>query len=192
VSKRRPKQAVKTTDVAARLRKALAKRTKAELTDVLVELAQEDCRMFRRLSTRFKLETPPAELVDATRRAIAEATDFDERDIGRNFSCDYDAYEEVQRNLARLVGMGQLRPAMELSLELIDQGSYQVEMSDEGLMAQDIEACLGAVMKALKKCDLPADEKTAWCVEMLRRDRVGFLCNRELQTLRKHFEMARP
>jgi hypothetical protein len=49
MSKRRPKKAVKTTDFAQRLRKALAKRTKDELLDVLVELAGEDRDNFRQL-----------------------------------------------------------------------------------------------------------------------------------------------
>ena len=40
---------------------------------------------------------------------------------------------------------------MELSRELMEQGSYQVEMSDEGLMAQDIEDRLTLVMKALER-----------------------------------------
>ena len=44
---------------------------------------------------------------------------------------------------------------MELSLELMKQGSCQVEMSDEGLMTYDIEECLQVVVAALKKCDLP-------------------------------------
>ena len=40
MSKRRPKKVVQTTEVAPRLRKALAKRTKDELLDMLVELAE--------------------------------------------------------------------------------------------------------------------------------------------------------
>ncbi len=186
--KRHPKKVVKTTDVAARLRKALAKRRKGDLIDVLVELVKEDRNLLRRLDARLELEAPPAELVAAARQAITDATDFDERDINRNFSYDYEAYEEVKRNLTRLVGMGQLRLAMELSLELMDQGSRQVEMSDEGLMTKDIEECLMVVMKALKGCDLPTGEKLAWCAAMTKRDRVGFVGDRELQTLRKHFE----
>jgi hypothetical protein len=71
---------------------------------------------------------------------------------------------------------------------LMDQGSHQVEMSDEGLMTQDIEECLMVVMKALKGCDLPTGEKLAWCAEMTKRDRVGFVGDRELQALRKYFE----
>ena len=109
------------------------------------------------------LEAPPEELAAATRQAIADATDFDERDINRNFDYDYEAYGEVKRNLGRLIDLGELRLAMELSLELMKQGSYQVEMSDEGLMTDDIEECLEVVVKALKKCDLPPGEVEPWC-----------------------------
>jgi hypothetical protein len=188
MSQRRPKKVSKTTDVAQRLRKVLAKRTKAELIDVLVELAGENRNLLRRLAEHIDLEAPPQELAAATRQAITDATDFDERDINRNFDYDYEAYGEVKRNLGRLIDLGELRLAMELSLELMKQGSYQVEMSDEGLMTQDIEECLAVVTQALKKCDLPPGEVIAWCAEMAKRDRVGFISNRELAALRNHFE----
>jgi hypothetical protein len=191
MSKRRPKKAVKTTDMAQRLRKALAKRTKDELLDVLVELAEEDRDIFRRLAARMELEAPPQELAATTRQAIADATDFDERDINRNFSYDYEAYGEVKRNLSRLIDLGELHLAMELSLELMKQGSYQVEMSDEGLMTQDIEECLRVVLQALKKCDLPPDEVVAWCAGMIKSDRVGCICDRDLGALRNHFKALR-
>ena len=55
----------------------------------------------------------------------------------------------------------------------------------------DIEACLATVLKALRKCDLPAAELIAWCAEMLRRDRVGFLCDQALRALRQQFEASR-
>jgi hypothetical protein len=191
MSQRRPKKVAKKTDVAQRLRKVLAKRTKAELIDVLVEWAGENRNLLRRLAEHIDLEAPPQELAAATRQAIADATDFDERDINRNFDYDYEAYGEVKRNLSRLIDLGELRLAMELSLELMKQGSYQVEMSDEGLMTQDIEECLAVVTQALKKCDLPPGEVIAWCAEMAKRDRVGFIFNRELAALRNHFEGSR-
>lgn len=190
--KRRLKRPVKPADVRARLRKVLGKRTKAELMDVLVELAEDNRNILHRLDARFELETSPEDLVTATRQAIADATEFDERDVNRNFSYDYAAYEAVKRNLGRLVTLGQLRLAMELSLELMDCGSRQVEASDEGLMTEDIEACLGVVLKALAKCDLPAGEVIAWCKEMVRRDRVGFIYDQELLALRQHWEASGP
>src|SRR5262249_45010515 len=156
---------------------------KAELVDALLELAQADRRVLRQLTARFDVAAAPDALVAATRQAIADATAFDERDSNRNFAYDYDAYQAVKRNLGRLIDAGQLRPAMQLALELMKQGSYQVEMSDEGLMAQDIEDCLTVVLKAVEKGDQPANEVIAWCSAMLDMDRVGFIARAPLQTL---------
>jgi hypothetical protein len=170
------------------LRQALTRRKKAELVDVLVELAQADRAFFRQLTARFHVASSPDDLVAATRQAIADATDFDEREINRNFDYDDQAYREVKRNLGRLIGSGQLRQAMPLALELMKQGSYQVEMSDEGMMTEDIEACLTVVLEALRKCDLPAAEVIAWCSAMLDNDRVRFIAREPLQSLRTHFQ----
>jgi hypothetical protein len=67
----------------AELRAALTRRKKAELVDVLVELAQADRGLLRLLTARFDVATAPDDLVAATRQAIADATDFDEREINR-------------------------------------------------------------------------------------------------------------
>lgn len=72
---------------------------------------------------------------------------------------------------------------MQLSLELMKAGSQQVEMSDEGLMTDDIEDCLSVVITALTKCQLPPEEVIAWCMAMLRSDRVGCIAAKQLQTL---------
>jgi hypothetical protein len=176
---------------APRLRQALAKRTKAELIDVLVECARADRSVLRRLSAHFELQTPVRELVAMTRQAIADASAFDERDVNYNFDYDDEAYREVHQNLQRLIELGQLRRAMELSLELMAAGSYQVEASDEGLMIDDIETCLRPVLKALRKSDLPAAELHAWCSAMIKSDRVGFICDQELRALRRRFEKSR-
>ena len=163
----------------------MSKHKKDELLDALVELAEEDRGILRRLETRFNLEPPGGELVIATRQAIADATDFDEREINYNFSYDYQAYEEVKRNFTRLVELGQWSSVMELSLELMRKGSYQVEMSDEGLMTDEIVECLQVVIQAFAKSDLPRDDVAAWCANMMSADRVGFICDRELNALRE-------
>jgi uncharacterized Zn finger protein len=176
----------------AELRQALTRRTKADLVDVLMELAQADRGVLRQLTARFDVAATADELVAATRQAIADATAFDRRDMNRNFAYDYGAYSEAKRNLGRLIDSGQLRLAMSLALELMKQGSYQVEMSDEGLMTEDIEDCLAVVLKALKKCDLPATEVIAWCEAMLVNDRVGFIAREPLQSLRNQFQTTGP
>jgi len=166
----------------------LTGRKKAELVDVRVELAEADRGVLRQLTARFDVATAPDELVAATRQAIADATDFYVRGINRNFDDDDEAYGEVKRNLGRLIGSGQLRPAMPLATELMKLGSYQVEMSDEGLMTGDIEDCLSVVLEALRKCALPAAEVIAWCSGMLESDRVGFIDREPLQSLRNQLQ----
>jgi len=193
MAKRKPKKlapAKKQPESMTELRQALTKQKKAELVDVLLELAQADRGILRQLTARFEVAAAQDELLAATRQAIADATDFDERDINHNFDYDYEAYSEVKRNLGRLIASGQLRLAMQLALELMKQGSHQVEMSDEGIMTEDIEDCLSVVLKALTKCDLAASEGIAWCSAMLASDRVGFIAQQPLESLRDHFQAA--
>lgn len=190
---RKPKQGAlaKTQPAAmAELRRALARSKKAELVDILLELAQEDRGVLRQLTARFEVAAAADQLVAATRQAIADATAFDPRDSNHNFDYDDEAYREVQRNLGRLITAGQLRLAMQLALELMKRGSYQVEMSDEGMMTEDIEDGLKVVLKALEKCDLPAAEVIAWCTAMREHDRLGFIASKPLEALRKRFQAA--
>ena len=190
MAKRKQKKAaspVKTAATTAGLHAALNRRSKADLVSALLELAQTDHAILRQLNARFGVTPAPTELAAATRRAIADATDFDEREINHNFDYDYEAYEEVKRNLARLIAAGQCQQVMQLSLELMKDGSYQVEMSDEGLMTHDIESCFDVVLQGLKKCELPANEIIAWCSAMLDTDRVKFIARKELVALRDQF-----
>src|SRR5262245_61566456 len=188
---RRPVPSRKQPAPTTALRQALARRKKTELVDALVGLAEADRGVLRQLTARFDVATAPDELVAATRRAIADATDFDEREINRNFDYDHEAYSEAKRNLGRLIGSGQLRQAMPLALDLMKRGSYQVEMSDEGLMTENIEDCLQVVLEAVTTCDLPADEVLAWCSAMLATDRVGFIAREPLEALRRRVQAAR-
>ncbi|MFO0868834.1 MAG: hypothetical protein U0935_07760 [Pirellulales bacterium] len=62
------------------------------------------------------------------------------------------------------------------------EGSYQVECSDEGLMADEISQCLNPVIRAVQKAG--GQEAVKWAAEMQRADRVGFICEQELAKLR--------
>jgi len=161
---------------------------KAELVEVLMELAGADRSVLRQLTARFDVALAPDELIAATRQAIADATRFDKRDINRNFAYDHQAYSEVKRNLGRLIAAGHLRQALPLALDLMKHGSHQVEMSDEGLMTEDIEDGLTELVEALRNCDLPSAEMIAWCSAMLESDRVGFIAREPLESLRSHFQ----
>jgi hypothetical protein len=165
--------------------KILAKQTKAVLMDELIDLIKDDRRLERRLMQRFQITVPQEMLIQETRRAIADATDYDERESGYNFDYDYGAYDTVQKNFAALIKAGSLDTAMELALELMTSGSEQVESSDEGLMTNDIEECLRVVIKGLKKADLPKETIPIWARQMLDADRVQFICDEELGVLAK-------
>jgi len=164
MSQRKPKKPVPARtrpEPTAELRQALRRQRKAELVDTLLELAQADRQVLRQLMTRFNVAAAPDELVAATQQAIADATDFDERDINRNFEYDYEAYGAVKRNLGRLIDAGQLRLAMELALELMRQGSYQVEMSDEGLMTvkRQLFFLVDDILISLRRSCLPGRQR---------------------------------
>ncbi|MSR60114.1 MAG: hypothetical protein EXS05_21150 [Planctomycetaceae bacterium] len=183
---RKTRQVPKKSVAADSLQKAVAKLTKAELIELVIEMARGDSGIRRKLESRFQLERSGLELIQETSMAISDATDFDERQMNRNFDYDDEAYRIVQRNFGRLVNSGNLREAMALSLELMSQGSYQVEMSDEGLMSDEIEECLGVVIEALQKSNLPPKDVNAWCTQMIKKDRVGFICDNELRALQTH------
>lgn len=174
-----------------RLASALTQYTKIELIELFVRMAEDECAIMRWLEWELGMEKPSEEVVTETRQAIAKATEFDERDSNRNFDYDYESYLVVERNFKTLTDSGQIAMAMTLAGELMERGSYQVEMSDEGLMTQDIEQCLNVVIKALKKKGTrPASDVVEWCATMTERDRVGFISDSELQTLRKRFEVG--
>lgn len=186
--KQKPGVFENSSESMASLRKALSGRAKTELVDVLLELAETHRTVLHHLNAQFAVAASPVELVAATYQAVIDATAFDPREMNRNFRYDHAAYDEVKRNLQRLIKSGQVRQAMELSLELMKRGSHQVEMSDEGLMTSEIEECLDVVITSLGKCDLPADELINWCSTMLITDCVQFIATEELRALRRKLQ----
>jgi hypothetical protein len=164
--------------------KALQKRNKAELVDVLVQLAGSDRDIRRDLEARFAVKLASKELVQATRAAITDAAYFNPREMNTNFAYDYAAYEAVEKNFRRLIDQGHLEQTMELALELMRLGSAQVEMSDKGLMHEDIEKCLRVVLDAIPHAQPPTAAVERWCSAMQQSDRVGFICNPGFERLR--------
>ena len=60
-----------------------------------------------------------------------------------------------------------------------------MEMSDEGLMFDDVEECVHVVIKGLKKADLPKETIQTWAKQMQRADRIDCICDKELGVLAK-------
>jgi len=170
------------------LQAALMKQKKADLVEFCLQLARKDTALLRQFMSTFQVSTPRKDLVATIRRAIVEATEYDDRDLNRNFYYNSEAYEDVQINLGRLIQNGEHCAAMELALELMEQGSEQVEASDEGLMTEDIEHCLSVVILALPNSDRLPRDILAWCKAMREADQVGFISEAALESLRKKME----
>ncbi len=171
------------------LGKALTRLKKAELVDAMVALARRDADLLRVMERRFDVRLPALAvnktnlktIVQATRMAIAKATDFDKRRMGHNFDYDSRAYETVQRNLEQLIKARQFEPVTELAVELMQKGSYQIEMSDEGMMTEDVEDCMRPVIHGLIKSGLPQAKADSMLEELQSADRNGYICRKEFR-----------
>ena len=184
MAKKRPKRprTLAKTDRFKLIDKELHKRTKADLIAMILAIAKKHAVVARDLEDRLSIEKPLDLLVNDISCAISQATDFDERMMGDNFDVDWQAYEDVQKGFSLLIKRGHLADAKLLAIQLMKEGSYQVECSGEGLMTRDIEQCLKPVIQAVKAAG--GDEASKWAGEMQKADRVEFICDKELAELR--------
>lgn len=164
------------------IEKELHKRTKAELVAMILMIARKQSDVMRDLENQLNIDKPVDLLVNDVACAISVATDFDERMMNHNFDVDWQAYADVRKGLEQLIASGHLDDAKSLALQLMKEGSYQVECSDEGLMTEDICECLRPVIRAVKAAG--GDAAGQWAKKMLDADRMGFICNKELAELR--------
>lgn len=171
------------TDRLPLIEKALRKRTKADLIQMILTIARDHAAVARELESQLEVEKPLDLLIADVSSAIDRATDFDERMMNYNFDVDWQAYDDVRKGLTKLVELGRLDDAKSLALKLMQAGSYQVVCSDEGLMTDDLEECLRPVIRAVKASG--GKDATKWATEMRGADRVGFICDRELAKIVK-------
>ena len=74
---------------------------------------------------------------------------------------------------------------MELAVELMKAGSYQVSCSDEADMLDEIVACVRVATAAVKKANIDPDVRRAWVAKLVEADRSGFIFPKELKSLGK-------
>lgn len=164
------------------IEKELHQRTKAELVAMILAIAKGNADVTRELESQLNIEKPIDLLIHDVACAISVATDFDERMMNHNFDVDWQAYADVRKGLKQLIASGRLDDAKSLALQLMKEGSYQVECSDEGLMTEDICECLRPVIRAVQAAG--GNAATRWAKQMQAADRTGFICNKELAELR--------
>lgn len=161
------------------LRAKLQRIRKVDLVGLTLRIAREEKVCEWTLEKELDLDKPIDLLVHDIEAAIDIATKVDERQLNYNFHYDWRAYEAISRGLSQLTGKHAVEQAKGLALKLIDKGSYQMECSDEGMMQEDIESCLRVVIAAV----VGLSGTSEWALEMLHRDRCGFLCEQELREM---------
>jgi len=139
--------------------------------------------LLRQLKQEFSIEVSTHDLVADTRNAIANATDFDEREMNHNFDFDSHAYVTTAKNFKKLIKADRFYELLPLTLELMEKGSYQMEMSDEGMMLDDIDDCLESVIESMYDSHLPVAARIKWCEAMLKTDRTKCISTRPLKAL---------
>jgi len=81
---------------------ALNQQSKEMLIKMIVNIASKNRTLQRSLDDGLGFHRPDDQLTQQTRQAIADATDYDERDSGTNFDYDQAAYELVEKNFHNL------------------------------------------------------------------------------------------
>ncbi len=178
--KKVPKKEEK-VDRFALIEASLKKKTKSDLVGLLLATAKFSDDTCRELEIWLNIDKPVDLLVADVSSAIDRATTVDERMLNRNFDVDWLAYEEVELGFEKLIAHSELTHVKSLALEMMKRGSYQVECSEEGIMTEDIEACLKPVIRAVEAGDVAAAKP--WAAAMLAADCVGFICDSELKKL---------
>jgi hypothetical protein len=120
-------------------------------------------------------DQPLAGLIGDIRSALRKATYVPKEQINHNFSVDYDAYEQVRRGLKKLVEREHLREAMAIAIEVMKLGSHQVELSDEGLMADEVVETVKLVVKEVEASQVDPDEKAKWLESLAEADWLELL-----------------
>ena len=158
----------------------LKKLKKDELIEIILELSGDYRTIQRNLESRLNVQTPDSKLVETTKQAIADATYFDEREINRNFDFDYEAYALVAKNFDLLRQQARWADLRSLSIDLMNRASYQLEMSDEGMMLDEIEECFKPVVRAIPQSGLSREDQRDWVKSLLAADRVCIVLRSQL------------
>ncbi len=154
------------------LRGFLQEQTKAQLIEVIEELARSFPDVRGALEARRKLATGSAEeLVRDVRRLIATTSAEPGWRNEWNDEGYTPDYSPVRDRLEMLLRQGYADEVVDLGETLLDAGKAQVEQShDQGETAEEIGSCMRVVFRALAQSSLEPSEQILWAIKALLRD----------------------
>ncbi|MFZ5452011.1 MAG: hypothetical protein ACOZF2_09115 [Thermodesulfobacteriota bacterium] len=147
-------------------------KTKAQLIDLIQDLAGQYPEMARELADRKQLISGNSEaLVTRLRKEIQDlGKELGWRNYWNNEGYTPD-YSGVRQKLETLLKAGHIDEVLTLGRELLTTGTRQVEEShDEGETAMEIAACMPVIVAALDKSSLDTADKLNWALDALLED----------------------
>ena len=179
-------------DIRQDITNFLKGKTKAQLMDLIHELAEQYPEMTKDLSDRNQLISGNTKtLVARLRREIRDMGDepgWQNYWRSQGFTPDY---SEIRKKLEALVKTGHADEALALGRELVSTGTRQVEKShDEGETAMEIADCIPVIVGALDRSSLDAADKLIWALDAVFEDQFE-LCEAFAEYLhRRHSKSA--
>ena len=139
---------------------ALRKLTKAELVETIMVLAKQRTGVARGLENELNIEKPAELLIEDVGRAIAHATDFDERMINHNFDVRQTSPSDGTTN-----GMRYSRVSIELAVSLSTNRSLSGSNSSQG---PSVRRVLSMSTPLAPKCFRVRSNVSSWSSNSLR------------------------
>jgi len=145
---------------------------KAQLIELIFELAEQHPELTRDLSDR-------TQLISGNTEALVERLSKEIRHISgepgwqnywqdEGFTPDYSG---IRKKLETLLKAGHSDEVLSLGRELVETGTLQVSQSqDEGETAMEIATCIPLIVKALDRSSLDPADRLSWALEVVLND----------------------
>jgi uncharacterized Zn finger protein len=159
-------------DVGKEIDHFLKGKTKAQLIELIHEIAQQHPEVAQELVDRRQLSSGHTKtLVTRLRREIQEVGDepgWQDYWRGGGYTPDYSG---IRKKLETLLEAGHADEVLTLGRDLLVTGTRQVEEShDEGETAMEVASCMPVIVKALDQSSLDPADKLNWALDAVLED----------------------
>ena len=147
-------------------------KTKTQLTELVLELAEKFPKMAQELTDRKQLALGNVKsLINRLKRDIREISS----EPGWQNYWEHNGYtpdySQIRIKLETLLRAGHPDEVLKLGKELIELGNNQIEEShDDGETATEIEECMPVIIRALERSSMAQADKLAWAVNVVLQD----------------------
>lgn len=167
-------------------------KTKAQLIELLRELAQRHPEIVRDIATRQQLNSGnTGALTQSLREEIHDISDtpgWQNYWSGEGYTPDYSG---ILMKLETLLEAGYPDEILSIGRELIETGTQQVaESDDEGESAMAFAICMPVIVEALDQSNMDTIEKLGWAVDTVLNDDYDLCADFEEYLHRQHPQSA--